>query len=477
MSGALRFRLWILIAITLLAAMVRAPFLLHSLWYDEIAAFLGYSLPGPWAAVGTYFTQANHVFHSFLAWMSTAIFGVDELSVRLPSFLAGLGTVWAVAMLGREVGGASLAMMAALVTALMPTAVLASTEARGYSLMMFFAALMTALLMRAQRLSGSDRSQRIANWCLYAAVCALGVWSHLVTVCVPIFHAIACVVIAIRARKLSNRNAARFAISALIALCGAGILTALLYAPIMSQMVKIQREFRALDGNEPTLFSHEGWMMLCSLGGSWSGWSSLAALILAGSGVRASMGNSRLRMAVVLALGGTAVALLFPLVLGSWLYARFLAFAAPGVALLIAAGIVWIGNKRPMVAWGLAIATLISWSTLLINLGPRQQIREAVAYVATHRAAGEGAFAVGLPDDVHRWYSTALNIEMPGSGPYGQAVSARIAEGNNRWAVLLYPRALKQASEALREAGYTVEASFPGWIDEGDGAIVVLRRR
>ena len=56
-----------LVAAVLLAAAVRAPFLTDSLWYDEIAAFLGYSINGPWGAVSTYYTQANHVLHSLLA--------------------------------------------------------------------------------------------------------------------------------------------------------------------------------------------------------------------------------------------------------------------------------------------------------------------------------------------------------------------------------------------------------------------------
>ncbi|HAQ67380.1 MAG TPA: hypothetical protein DCR70_06535, partial [Phycisphaerales bacterium] len=105
-------------AAVLLAAAIRAPFLTDSLWYDEIAAFLGYSINGPWGAVSTYYTQANHVLHSLLAWGSGAALGVDEVTVRLPSFLAGLGTVLAVAWLamtalGRDAKGVRLAVVAA----------------------------------------------------------------------------------------------------------------------------------------------------------------------------------------------------------------------------------------------------------------------------------------------------------------------------------------------------------------------------
>ncbi|MFM8643445.1 MAG: hypothetical protein ACKOEP_11565, partial [Phycisphaerales bacterium] len=58
-------------AVILLAAVAaRAAFLSDGLWYDEIAAFLGYSLNGPWHAASTYFSTANHVLHSVLVAMS-----------------------------------------------------------------------------------------------------------------------------------------------------------------------------------------------------------------------------------------------------------------------------------------------------------------------------------------------------------------------------------------------------------------------
>jgi hypothetical protein len=110
-------------------------------------------------------------------------------------------------------------------------------------------------------------------------------------------------------------------------------------------------------------------------------------------------------------------------------------------------------------------------------MGPRQQLREAVKWVADHRTEGEQAFAVGLPDDVHRWYSTAYRIEMPGSGPYARDLDERLATRGNAWAVLLYPRAMPHATERLRAAGFQEDVRFPGWIDSGAGEIVVFRRR
>jgi len=473
-EGRSRGFLLMLAAAAVVAALVRMPFLADSLWYDEIAAFLGYSLGGPGAAVGTYLTQANHVLHSLLAWCSTALFGVDEVTVRLPSFLAGIGAVAAVGFLGRQAGGVRLGAVAAALAAVMPTAVLPATEARGYSLMMLFAALASALFVRGWRRGGAG------TWALYAACCALGVWSHLVTVCVPAFHAVWCVGKLVTASGRASddaRGIRRCALGGLVAVACAAGLTALLYAPIIPAIVALQREFRALDGNEPTLLGPEGRMMLVSLGGSWNTWGSLAALPLVVAGVAAARRDVHVREALVISLGGALVALLFPVFLNSWLYARFLAFTVPGVALLLAAGLLWIHARRPRVAWILAACTVGAWIAVLATIGPRQQLREAVKWVVDNRAEGEQAFAVGLPDDVHRWYSTAYRIEMPGSGPYGRDLDEQLASRGNAWAVLLYSRAMPEAAEKLRAAGFLEDVRFPGWIDSGAGEIVVFRRR
>lgn len=466
-----------MVAAVLLATAIRAPFLTDSLWYDEIAAFLGYSINGPWGAVSTYYTQANHVLHSLLAWGSGAALGVDEVTVRLPSFLAGLGTVLAVAWLamtalGRDAKGVRLAVTAAFITALLPIAVLPATEARGYSLMTLFSALMTGAFLRALRI------RTRSAWLIYAAACALGIWAHLVTVCVPAFHAAWCVAVLVRgAPSTASGITPKAARAGLMAIGMAALLTLLVYAPILSAMFAIRSEFRALDGNEPTLIGPEGWMMLLSIGGAWKVWASLAALPLVVAGLAAATRDTRLRTALVLSLGGTVLALAFPLFLGSWLYARFLAFTMPGIALLLAAGFLEINDRTPRAARVIALLVASAWIASLATLGPRQQIREAVMYVARHRTPTEGAFAVGLPDDVHQWYAVPLGIDMPGSGPYGTALQQHLHDPAAAWAVLLYPRTLTAAADQLREAGFVEEARFPGWIDAGGGEIIVLRRR
>ena len=452
----------------LAAAAIRAPFLADGLWYDEIAAFASYSIDGPSGAVGRYFSQANHVLNQLLAWASTSVLGIDEAAMRLPSFLAGLGAVVATAMLGREARGDRLAAASAAAIALMPTAVLPATEARGYALMMMFSALSSAFLLRGTREGG------FGAWAGYAVSVALGAWSHLVFACVPAFHAAWLAVHAVRDRDAVGR---RRAWAGLAAVAAAGALALAEYAPILGQMLRIRDEFRALDGNEPTLLSAEGAWMAMSAGGSWCWWASLAALPLVAAGIAAAARDAALRSALLVSLGGVAVALLFPTVLGSWLYARFLAFAVPGVALLVGAGACALWERRRAAAIAASALACTAWIASLAVLGPRQQLREAIDLVRASRAPGEGAFAVGLPDDVHLWYASLAGMEMPGSGPYGAGVAMHLNNPSMRWCVLLYPRALAERRAALEAAGFAAVREFPGWIDHGDGAVVVLRRR
>jgi hypothetical protein len=338
--------------------------------------------------------------------------------------------------------------------------------------MTLFSALMTAAFLRGLR------TQTRTAWLIYAAACALGILAHLVTVCVPAFHAAWCVAVLMRgAPSTASGIPPKAARAGLMAIGVAALLTLLVYAPILPAMFAIRSEFRALDGNEPTLIGPEGWMMLLSIGGSWKVWASLAALPLVVAGVAAATRDARLRTALILSLGGTVLALAFPLFLGSWLYARFLAFTMPGIALLLAAGFLEINDRKPGAARVIALLVASAWIASLATLGPRQQIREAVMYVTSHRTPTEGAFAVGLPDDVHQWYAVPMGIDMPGSGPYGAALQQHLHDPAAAWAVLLYPRTLTAAADQLRDAGFVEEARFPGWIDAGGGEIIVLRRR
>lgn len=460
-------------AATVVAIAVRTPFLADGLWYDEIAAFLGYSLEGPQHALTTYFSQANHVLHSALAAVFAQAFGVDELSIRLPSLCAGVLAVPGAAWLAREctwdrADPSALPAWTAGAMAVMPVAVLPATEARGYALMMLWSTLACAAWLRASRTHAGRW------WAAYVAFAALGTWSHLVTACVPAWHGAWSAWRWWRGATAEVRATGRAGVVAAMAAAAA---SALLLAPVLGQVVALRNEFRALDGNEPSLLGPEGLAMLLSIGGSWWPLGAALALPLVIVGLARARQDRGLRLGLLASLGGAMVALLFPVALGSWLYARFLAFAVPGLALLLGAGAQSAWQRWRWAGAGLTALAAAGWIATLTTLGPRQQLREAVHVVAERMQPGERAVAVGLPDDVHAWYALAEGIDLPGAGPYGRDLHRAVGDRAVRWAVLLYPRAMPNAVQTLHDAGFRDEATLPGWIDWGGGEIRVLRRR
>ena len=459
---------WIMAGVLAVAAAARVPFLAEGLWYDEIAAFLTYGVHGPVHALTTYVSLANHVLQSAASAASAQLLGADELSLRLPSLLAGLGAVAATWWFARAAVGGTLGPWAAGAMALMPVAVLPSTEARGYAMVTLFAAVAQGAFAAARR-GGSRRM-----WAAWAIACALGAWTHLVAACVPAFHAALLVRDAVRAKDAPAR---RRAIEGLAATACSAALAAAALAPVLPAILGLRSEFAAADGDEPTLLGREGAMMLWSIGGSWWWWSSLCAAPLALLGAWRARTDGALRVALAASLGPALVALAVPLLLGGWLYARFIAFTVPGVAILVAAGAQAAWTRSRAVGAVTCALACAGWIACLAAVGPRQQLREAVAYVAARIGPGERAVAVGLPDDVHAWYALASGIEMPGCGPYARDLQERVADRRVRWAVVLYPRALAGPLASLEGTGWSVEARFPGWIDGGDGEVAVLRRR
>ncbi len=449
-----------------LALALRLPLMTQSLWYDEIAAFMGYGAEGPGAAMGNYYTQANHILQTVLSWVSVTLFGVDEVTLRLPSFVVGLFGIVAAWWLGREAGGAAVGRGAAVAMALMPVAALEATEARGYAFMAYYATLATATWIWARRVRSG------AGWAEYAVVCALGGWSHLVTLCVPVFHGLWNAWALWRARTPEER---RDCAGGFLGLVVGALLTLALYAPALPDMAAIASEFRVREGNEPTLWSAQGLMMLEMLGGTWTWWASVAALPLLVAGAAAVRSNRSLALGVVLAGGGALVAILAPVAFNSWLYARFLTFVVPAVALVAGAGAAWLLARHRAAGVAAVALAACAWIASVVTLPPRQPLREGVAYIAQQRAPGDRALAIGLPDDVHRWYLPP-DLEMPSAGPYGRHLPEALAAVHPQWILMLYPRAMPvKVHEQLRQAGYQRVLELPGWIDLGDGRVVVLR--
>lgn len=115
----------------------------------------------------------------------TSVFGLSELSLRLPSVLAMAAAVGLTAELGRRLIDPAAGLMAGLLLCALPAVSRYAQEARPYALCCLFAALATLLLHR-----NLDPGRGVAAWAGYAMAVVLIGLTHLVAVSVLGAHAL-----------------------------------------------------------------------------------------------------------------------------------------------------------------------------------------------------------------------------------------------------------------------------------------------
>lgn len=174
-KGRWRTAAWVL----LLGAVVvggweRWPKLHHSLWNDEEYALRKFAHGGweekngawkfePVTWTDTLFESRNgnnHVLNSVSMRLGLdvwrAITGAPrdqfvEYPIRVPAYLAALGTIFMVYLLGRSLGAPMAGLAGAWLLALHPWHVRYSAEARGYAMMMFFMSVSLYAVLKALR--------------------------------------------------------------------------------------------------------------------------------------------------------------------------------------------------------------------------------------------------------------------------------------------------------------------------------------
>jgi mannosyltransferase len=141
---------WSLLAITVLAGVLRLWQVSESLWVDELHTSwclqAGFSHVVERAALGN-----QSPLYFWLLWGVTRIFGESEFTLRLPSLLAGIalpGMTWLlVRRFGLESRTDIAAMLAALLVSIDHTSIFYSTEARPYALVELLGAVSLYLAM------------------------------------------------------------------------------------------------------------------------------------------------------------------------------------------------------------------------------------------------------------------------------------------------------------------------------------------
>ena len=461
-----RVRHWglFITALLLLGLLVRLPYMAQSLWYDEIAAFWYYGQHGPGAIAGNMFTPANHVLQSIASWASVMLAGgtLEAWILRLPALVAGLLAAWPLHALARRPLGARGALLAVGIILLAPIAVLEGTEARGYAFMLLFSATASALLL------AMIEGERFEYVPLYAIACALGAWSHLVTLVVPAGQFL--VILALLATRRDQRT---ILVASLGAVILAGITSMLLLAPVIPDLLASRESFKVTSALQPALTGIEGRGILLGLGGSWSSLAAIPGLLFVILGLVEASRAREHRIGLLLTGTPIAIALVLVLAMDTWVYARFFTFDLPFVALAMSGGMLLLARwSRPACA-SLVILTAACWTYDLVSkqLHPRQPIRELVALIEPGQ---DRVASVGIRDMpiVIGWYLPDARERIVDAGPHVTGHEDVLGATDIRWVVHSYAERVPfEPGERWRKAH-----ELKGWIDDGAGTLTLYER-
>ena len=159
--------IWLFLALVI-GAGLRGYFLFQPMRYDEAYTFLNF-VNQDLSHLFFYPLPNNHVLHSILAKASTLIWGVHPASIRMTAFLAGVGLIPLIFCLCRTLKQSG--VFASISAAVFPYLILYSTNARGYSLLVF--------LTLGLALIGAQTAKKISvsGAMIFSSIAALGMFT------------------------------------------------------------------------------------------------------------------------------------------------------------------------------------------------------------------------------------------------------------------------------------------------------------
>ena len=475
-ADPVRGAVWIVAALVVLGAALRLYALGDGLWYDEIRALVTYSRAPTAEILTTFDSQNQHLLYSLLSHAAMSVIGDETVAVRLPAALFGIASLWATYWLGALVASRREGILAAALLTVSYHHVWFSQNARGYSGMLFFALLSTALLVRLLR---SDQARGWGPVVLYAVVSALGVYTHTSALFVTVGHFLVWAMLAVGARTRGEP----LGWPAWLPIFGfalAASLTIQLYAPVLPQLLQTTTAPPAVGGaaewKHPLWFLRETFTIMSR--GIPGGLVTVGAGLAVGAAGFVSYAR---RAPAVLAL------MLLPAVLTAGamlatnhnLWPRLFFFCAGFAALLAVRGVMAlaglaVGARGPMLATiVLALGAVASLTTVPRAWQPKQDFEGARAFVESRRAPGDAVVAVDL---ARIPYQQLFETDWTTAGS-AEALEGVEAQHARTWVVFTFPGRIAAARPALWEhiqRHYTPAARFTGTV--GGGAVIVMVR-
>jgi mannosyltransferase len=169
--SSIGFETGLLIAITIVAAVLRFATLAHqSYWLDESQAAheVSLSFGGMLHAWSGY--EGNPPLYLILAWIWARVFGTGEAGLRSLSAVLGVGVIPLIYLSGRELVSRRAGLVAAAFAAVNPFLIWYSQEAREYMLLVFTCAGSLFFFARAWR---SPSRRALIGWAVFSGLALL----------------------------------------------------------------------------------------------------------------------------------------------------------------------------------------------------------------------------------------------------------------------------------------------------------------
>jgi hypothetical protein len=209
--------------ITIGAVLVRVDFLFQPMRYDEADTYVHYASRPLYIGLTSYTAPNNHLLHTLLVHISSAVLGDSPWAIRLPAFVAGVLMVPAAYLTGRFLYGKAAALVGAALVATSSTLIEYSTNARGYTLLALIVLLLLALSTRLVATASP------ASWAAFALLAALGFW----TIPIMLYALAAITAWLVWTIAIERRNRTLLRTRLLPALLGASALTLIFYTPVL----------------------------------------------------------------------------------------------------------------------------------------------------------------------------------------------------------------------------------------------------
>ncbi len=407
----------LLLGLALLAGCVlRCWNITQSFWWDEIWSTLPYakahSVWHIFTDLGYYFN--NHLLNSLLVRCSIKVFGESEWAARLPALLMGLLAIPAVFQFGKLFSGTLCAGAAALLLAFSPFHIDHSTEARGYAGLALFAILSSLYFLRAMK------ANEMRAWVLFGICTVLGFCSHIFMVAVSASQLCTALLVtgAVGWFHAPLHCSSRALRGAAISLFCAGVITVLIYSPILPAFFANLGKVRLVDVNRVPF--------VASLAGSFlfPGIATVPGCIvygaLAGSGMYVMLRKDPVLCVYLVALFLLPLSL-YLLINPMFVFERYFIFALPFALLVIAQGIAALAGglrprfRIPAVMVMLALIAWLQYPAIAGQLGrDRQNYREAVRAVeGANGRAGDLVFSLGYAGEHFRYYASTCTVHTP----------------------------------------------------------------